>query len=97
MQGSKTRAIDVEGEHRAISKTAALVRRAIQGVARYNQSGIRNNSVAVRRRKTRGCRKPMPGVKTRAIGVDPEHRAIVPNTATKRRPIQGVAQSGGAR
>ena len=34
MQGRKTRAIGVEGEHRAKARTAGIKRRPIQGVAR---------------------------------------------------------------
>ncbi len=46
MQVRKTRAIGVDGEYRAIARTAALKRRPIQGVARYNQSGLRISSIA---------------------------------------------------
>src|SRR5437870_2441312 len=45
MQVGKTRAIEVDLEHRAIKRTAAIMRRPIQGVARYNQSGKRGRSV----------------------------------------------------
>src|SRR6266581_527352 len=47
MQGCKTPAMRVHLEHRAIARTAALLRRPIQGVARQNQSGNRKNSIAV--------------------------------------------------
>src|SRR6266567_3356057 len=46
MQGSKIRAIDVDLEHRALSRAAALRRRSIQGVVRQNQTGRRTGSVA---------------------------------------------------
>ena len=46
MQVCKTRAIGLNGEHRAIARTAAWRRRAIQGIARQYQSGLRRSSVA---------------------------------------------------
>src|SRR6266700_4074413 len=46
MQVRKARAIGLNGEHCAIARTAAISRRAIQGIARQNQSGLRRSSVA---------------------------------------------------
>src|SRR6266699_6155876 len=99
MQGSKIRAIDVDLEHRALSRAAALRRRSIQGVVRQNQTGKRKSSVAVgtntvrinaNRRETMQVRKPG------AIGVDCEHRAVGRTAALMSGPIQRVARSNQA-
>src|SRR6266446_2620060 len=89
MQGGKTRAVAVDGEHRASAPTAARQRGPIQGVARQNQSGMRISSIAVgisTRRKT------MQGGKARPIGVDLEHCASARTAALRRSPVQGVAR-----
>src|SRR5438067_175825 len=86
MQVPKTRAIGVDDEHRSIARTAATIRRPVQVVARYNQSGIRiKTSVAV-------ASEAVQGGKARAIGVDLEYRARLRTAARNRCPIQGVAR-----
>ena len=54
MKVCKTRAIGVEVEHRAVARTSAFIRGALQGVARYNHPVIRISSVTV---TGRGCRE----------------------------------------
>src|SRR2546427_815082 len=86
MQDRKTRAIAVDGVHRATARTAAIERRPIQGVARQNQSFF----LIIRRppRSTLFTHATL----SRSIGVDLERRATARTAATTRRPIQGVAR-----
>ena len=95
MQGRKTRAIGMDGEHRPKARTAASARRPVQRVVRENQSGTRISSVAVRVITVSiigSCRETMKGRKTRAIGTDGEHRAPARAAALNGRPIQDVAR-----
>src|SRR5437667_10650448 len=85
MQARKTPAVSVDLEHRSSARTAAKLRRPIQSVARQNQSGKRQSSVAA-------VNKTMQGRKTRAIGVDREHRAIDRTAALLCHPIQSAAR-----
>ena len=47
VQVRETGAIGVDGEHRAVTRTAPKKSRAIEGVARQNQSPIRISSIVV--------------------------------------------------
>jgi hypothetical protein len=86
MQVGKTRAIGVDGEHRATVVSRAAPRRGpIQGVPRYNQPGLRVGSV-------HPTSKVIQVGKTRAIGVDGEHRASARISAQSCSPIQGIAR-----
>ena len=84
MQGRKTGAVGVDGEHGAVVWIAAANRRPIQRVSRENQSGGGISSVV--------AAETMQVREIHAIGVDGEDRAIVQTAATSRRPIQGVAR-----
>src|SRR5436190_592581 len=93
MQSRKPQVVRVDGEDRAIARTAASARRPVQGIARYNQSGKRASSVAVGIVGiNRACGEAMQGRKPRAIRIDGEHRAPARTAATNRRSIQGVAR-----
>src|SRR5258706_7568883 len=92
MQVRKTGTIGVDGEDRAITQTAARKRRPIEGVARQKQAGIRSGSVTVGKKRTGPGRETMQVRKTRAIGVNGEHRAIARTAAIARRSIQRAAQ-----
>ena len=98
MQVRKARAIGVDGEHCAFAVNAAIKRRPIQSVARYNQAGHRPGSVAVGGAPGRpairniGCRENVQDRKTRAIRVEGEDRATAICAAPRCRPIQGVAR-----
>src|SRR5260370_22231413 len=95
MQGRKTRAIDVDLEHRALSQAAALRGRSIQGVVRQNQTGKRKSSVAVGTHTVRinaNRRETMQVRKSRAIGVDGENSAFVRTAPLMSDPIQRVAR-----
>ena len=85
MQVRKTCAIGVDGEHRAFARTAASIRSPIEGVAREDQSGLRISSVVP-------ASEIIQIRKTRAIGVDSEHGALIRTAASKGRSIQGVAR-----
>src|SRR6266446_1171044 len=79
MEGRKIRAIDVDLEHGALSRAAALRRRSIKGFVRENQTGKRKSSVAVGTDSVRinaNRREIMQVRKPGAIGVDGEHRAV---------------------
>src|ERR1039457_1130711 len=87
MHVRKTRAIGVDLEHCAFARTTARSHRPIQGAARYDQCGNWISSVAVG--STKRCREIMHVRKTRAIGVDLEHRANARTAALICRSIQG--------
>ena len=84
MQGRKTRAIGVDGEHRATAPIAASRRCPVQRVARYKQFGLRISSITPS--------EIMQGRKRRAIGVDREHRAVARTAATFCRPVKEVTR-----
>src|SRR5207249_1951767 len=79
----ETRAIGVDGEHRALAQIAII--RPIQSVARYNQTGRRISSAAA-------AAETVQGGKTQASSVDGEHRALARTAASIRRPKQSVAR-----
>src|SRR5439155_23867669 len=83
VQVRKPRAIGIDGEHRARARTAAIIGRPIQGIARYNQSRPRISSVA--------ASETVQDPETRAISIDGEHRAGTPTAAIGRCPIPDVA------
>src|SRR5437764_1423293 len=91
MQIRETRAVGVEGEHRAVVETAAVVCCPIERVARQNESGKRISSVAVgiaARTIKGGCRETVQGREARAIVVEGEHRANVRTAAVPCRPVE---------
>ena len=77
MQVRKTRAIGVDGEHRAIARTAAIV------AVPYRVLPDKINPAFGESRRCWPCRgrETMQVRKTRAIGVDGEHRAIARTAA----------------
>ena len=86
MQGRKTRAIGVDGEHRAIARTAALHTPSHTGCCPIKS--IRHADKLRRCRQVKLCRvvKPVPSVLTANTVPLPDTAALV------RRPIQGVAR-----
>src|SRR6266853_1973042 len=85
VQVRKARGIRVDGEHRAVAETAAIVCRPIESesVARQNQAGARDSSV--------GTAEAMQVRKTGAVNVELEHSAITRVAAGSGRPIQCAA------
>src|SRR5882724_10477882 len=89
MENRKTRAVGVDGEHVANAPRAAISRRPIEGVTRQNQARIRISSVGVNIIRITDGRKSMESPKTRAIGVDAEHRATARIAARSGSSVKG--------
>src|SRR6266404_988555 len=61
MQGSKTGAVAVDLDHRAIARTAAIIRRPIQSLARQKQIAKRMSAVTVGISRSRDCLETIKG------------------------------------
>ena len=90
MQSCKTGAISVDSEHCTVARTAAILRRPIQGVAQRGQSGIRSCSIIVGIRNSR--RKVVQVCETCAVDIHGEHGAVVRTAALRRRSIELIFQ-----
>ena len=86
MQDRKIHAIGVDGEHRAIAIGAATLAAVPYRVLPDKINPASGSAPSLTASET------MQGRKTRAIGVDGEHRAIAISAAIFRRPIQRVAR-----
>ena len=93
MQVRKARAIGIDGEHRAVARSAATHCAVPYRVLpdKINPAIGLAPSLLVLVTRSR-CRETMQVRKTRAIGVDGEHRAIARTAACICRPIQGIAR-----
>ena len=98
MQSRKPRAIGADPEQRAEARIATGIRPAVKRVARYGQAAKRVRSVAVGEiRRTSARREGVQVRKARAIGVDPEQRAMVRMAASIRRSVKGVSRQNQSR
>ena len=85
MQIGKPRAVGVDPEYRASTRTATLKSRAVKAVARHNQSGDRVSPVAVALGETRGGREMIQAREPRAICLEGEDRGFRQALAFPRR------------